>query len=124
MKMRKIDDNIVYALNTSVPTESFVGDRNELSKKCSSLRDQLNVSYKNREDLIKTCIIRTNDKLIKLKRCREEEGETAVLVKQLRTEQTNLRLLQKELNVEEVIQDRSNKIFHEKCRAFFRSTNQ
>ena len=118
--MRKIDDHIVYALNTSIPTESFVGDRNRPSKQCSDLYNQLRSSYNSREDLIKKCIIRTNDRLVKLKQQRKESGETAILAKQLRGEQTNLRLFKKELNVEEVIQDRSNTIFYEKCRSFFR----
>jgi hypothetical protein len=59
-----------------------------------------------------------------LKEKRDTSGETAILAKQLRGEQTNLRLLRKELNVEEVIQDRSTKIFHEKCRPFFRIPSQ
>lgn len=118
--MRKIDDNIVYALNTTIPTESFVGDRNQPTKQCGDLFQQLKASYSNREDLIKKCIVRTNGRLVNLTKHKEEAGETASLAKQLRAEQTNLRLLRKELNVEEVIQDRSTKIFHEKCRPFFR----
>ena len=128
-KLRKIDDNIVYALNTSIATESIrirEGDASNPTARCSHLWSQLQHSYNEREQLIKSCVKVTSEKLQNLRAQRDGQVQTSAqldpiaLSKQLRNQQTQLRLLQKELSVEEVIKERSTKLFHEKCRSFFR----
>ena len=130
-RMRAIDDNIVYALNQSVPTESFVArqaaatatsggssSRHPATERCRDLHQQLLSSYEARDRLIKQCVRQTADRVQELSE--RANGGDAVAGRRLRSEQTHLRLLRKELNVEQVIQERSNKIFHEKCRSFYR----
>lgn len=128
-KLRKIDDNIVYALNTSIATESIrarEGDASNPTGRCSDLWSQLHRSYNEREQLIKSCVKVTSENLQNLRAQRDGQVQAngkldpIALSKQLRNQQTQLRLLQKELSVEEVIKERSTKIFHEKCRAYFR----
>jgi len=120
-QLRKIDDNIVYALNNTIPTPSFAhGDPNVPKVRCQELHQVLKSSYEDRDKLIKNCIRHTSDRVQRL--TAESGASDASLSKKLRSEQTQLRLLRKELNIEEVIQDRSSKIFHEKCRPFYRST--
>lgn len=115
--MRKIDDNIVYALNKSIPTSSVVrGDENVPRIRCQELYQQLTSSHQDRDHLIKNCIKHTSDRVEKL----SQNNDNSSVSGKLRTERTQLRLLRKELNVEEVIQERSRKIFHEKCRSYYR----
>jgi hypothetical protein len=113
-QMRKIDDNIVYALNNSIPTPSFArGDLNVPRIRCQELYQQLTSSHNDREKLIRKCIDRTSNRVQELSASSPTSGK-------LRQEQTNLRLMRKELNVEEVIQERSRTIFHDKCRSYYR----
>ncbi|KAG9467121.1 hypothetical protein GDO78_015574 [Eleutherodactylus coqui] len=51
---------------------------------------------------------------------RKKQPDSLVVMKQLRKEQTKLKLLQSELNVEEVVNDRSWKVFHERCRLHYK----
>lgn len=129
-KMRKIDDNIVYLLNTSIATESIQareGAKSNPSARCSHLWNDLQLSHKERAELIKTCVKFTSDKLQKLKAQRDgsvaSDLQPIALSKELRNQQTQLRLLQKELSVEEVIKERSSKLFHEKCRSYYQPPN-
>ncbi|XP_023225921.1 coiled-coil domain-containing protein 58-like [Centruroides sculpturatus] len=69
-KMRRIDDNIIHALNTTIPTDSFTA-KASVTDQCKDLYEQL-------------------------------------------------RLMQNELNVEEVVKDRSLKVFYERCRSFYK----
>ncbi|XP_067010867.1 protein MIX23 [Anabrus simplex] len=118
-KMRSLDDKIVYALNTSIPTESFKGQVDP-SSTCKQLHDQLKSSYKKRDAAIKRCISYTAEKVKQLKEQREKNANDPVLLKALRKEQTQLRLLQTELSVEEVVREQTNKIYYERCRAFYK----
>lgn len=117
--MRKIDDNIVYALNNSIPTQSFVrGEANPATAQCQELHRQLQSSYRDRENLIKNCIKHSSARVQALTQVGTQDASAS---KRTRSEQTQLRLLQKELNIEEVIQDRSTKAFYERCRPYFRA---
>jgi len=119
-KMRKIDDNIVYALNTRIPTESFGRDTAKISNECKDLYSQLMNSYGQREEAITTCVQESSEVVKKIKQQRETNENDLDLLKKLRKEQTRLRLFQNELNVEEVLKDRSIKVFYERCRLFYK----
>ncbi|KAK7790849.1 hypothetical protein R5R35_010723 [Gryllus longicercus] len=118
-KMRIVDDKIVYTLNTTIPTDSFKGQVNP-SASCKELYEQLKGSYEKRETSIKTCITQVANKVRELKTEREKKPDDIGLLKHLRKEQTKLRLLQAELSVEEVVKERSSKIYYERCRPFYK----
>ncbi|XP_064473317.1 protein MIX23-like [Ornithodoros turicata] len=115
-KLRKVDDNIVYALNTTIPTESFAPNGPGM---CRDLYEKLLASYSQREKAIKQCLQFSSDRVHNLKEERSKDPDNLDVLKRLRKEQTQLRLMQNELNVEEVVKDRSFKIFHERCRLFY-----
>ncbi|XP_047001298.1 protein MIX23 isoform X2 [Schistocerca americana] len=118
-KMRTVDDKIVYMLNTSIPTESFKGQVDPTAT-CKQLYEELKSSYDTREAAIKKCITLTAERVKELKVQRESRVDDISLLKNLRKEQTKLRLLQSELNVEEVVKERSTKVYYERCRPFFK----
>ncbi|XP_049804218.1 protein MIX23 isoform X2 [Schistocerca nitens] len=117
--MRTVDDKIVYMLNTSIPTESFKGQVDPTAT-CKQLYEELKSSYDTREAAIKKCITLAAERVKELKVQRESRVDDISLLKNLRKEQTKLRLLQSELNVEEVVKERSTKVYYERCRPFFK----
>jgi hypothetical protein len=121
-KMRQIDDNIVHALNTTIPTESFIGERNKHipAQKCESLWAQLTNNYRSREKAISKCVEISAEKLKILKAEREKNENSIEVLKRMRKEQTSFRLLENELSVEEILKERSAKVFSERCRAFYK----
>ncbi|KAH7639508.1 coiled-coil domain-containing 58 [Dermatophagoides farinae] len=118
--LRKLDDNIVHSLNTTIPTQSFAVKGIDPTKQCQELYKQLMELHTNREQAIKNCIIRVSESVHQLKRRRDENEADFQVQKQLRKEQNKLRMMQNELHVEEVVRDRSLKFFHERCRAYYR----
>ncbi|XP_053688240.1 protein MIX23 [Sabethes cyaneus] len=116
-KMRDLDDKIVYALNTSLPTESFKGQVDPEAK-CRELHRQLQTGYSHRQEAIKNCIVLCADTVKQLKEKREDTRDDVALNKQFKTEQRKLRLLQAELSVEDIIRERTQKAFRERCRLF------
>uniref|UniRef100_A0A182KGB9 Protein MIX23 n=1 Tax=Anopheles christyi TaxID=43041 RepID=A0A182KGB9_9DIPT len=118
-KMRDLDDKIIYALNTTIPTESFKGQV-DAEAKCRDLHGQLESGYSHRQEAIKKCIVVSADTVKTLKDKREDNKDDVSLNKQFKTEQRKLRLLQAELSVEDIIRERTQKTFRERCRLFFR----
>ncbi|KAF6727311.1 Coiled-coil domain-containing protein 58 [Oryzias melastigma] len=116
--MRTIDDRIVHALNTTVPTVSFSG-KVDATQTCKQLYESMMEAHLNRDKAIKTCIAQTSEVVEKLREQRAQDSENLGLIKQLRKEQTKLKLMQSELNVEEVVNDRSLKVFNERCRIHY-----
>ncbi|XP_056868401.1 protein MIX23 [Takifugu flavidus] len=116
--MRTIDDRIVHALNTTVPTVSFSG-KVDATQTCKQLYESLMEAHLSRDKAIKSCIGQTSEVVGRLREERAKDGENLALIKQLRKEQTKLKLMQSELNVEEVVNDRSLKIFTERCRIHY-----
>ncbi|XP_066455399.1 protein MIX23 isoform X2 [Eleutherodactylus coqui] len=117
--MRTIDDRIVHELNTTVPTVSFAG-KIDASQTCRQLYDSLRGAHVSREKAIKNCISQTSTNVNRFQEERKKQPDSLVVMKQLRKEQTKLKLLQSELNVEEVVNDRSWKVFHERCRLHYK----
>jgi len=120
--MRTIDDKIIYALNTSIPTNSFRGQI-DASSECKHLYEQLQGAYQQRETAIKTCISEVSGNVKDLKDQSLQSADNINIIKALRKEQNRLRLMQAEINVEEVVKDRSLKVFHEKCRSVYKPPN-
>uniref|UniRef100_A0A8C9EL42 Protein MIX23 n=1 Tax=Pavo cristatus TaxID=9049 RepID=A0A8C9EL42_PAVCR len=117
--MRTIDDRIVHELNTTIPTASFVG-KVDASQTCKELYQSLMEAHTSRERIIKNCIAQTSSVVKTLREEREKAQDDVALLKQLRKEQTKLKLMQSELNVEEVVNDRSWKVFNERCRIHYK----
>ncbi|XP_007103795.2 protein MIX23-like [Physeter macrocephalus] len=117
--MRTIDDRIVHELNTTVPTASFAG-KIDASQNCKQLYESLMAAHASRDRVIKNCIAQTSSAVKQLREEREKNLDNLTLLKQLRKEQTKLKWMQSELNVEEVVNDRSWKVFNERCRIHFK----
>ncbi|XP_048202710.1 protein MIX23 isoform X1 [Perognathus longimembris pacificus] len=117
--MRTIDDRIVHELNTTVPTASFAG-KIDASQTCKQLYESLMSAHASRDRVIKNCIAQTSAVVKHLREEREKNLDDLALLKQLRKEQTKLKWMQSELNVEEVVNDRSWKVFNERCRIHFK----
>ncbi|XP_067676642.1 protein MIX23-like [Haliotis asinina] len=118
-KWRFIDDRIIYALNTSLPTASFAGEVNATSQ-CQHLYKQLVETYDGREQAIKKCVRTVSAVVSDLQNQKKANPDNAEVMKKLSKERTKLRLMQSELNVEEVLRDRSMKVFYERCRTAYR----
>ncbi|XP_063062337.1 protein MIX23 [Engraulis encrasicolus] len=116
--MRTIDDRIVHSLNTTVPTASFSG-KVDATQTCKDLYTSLIEAHSSRDRAIKACIAETSAALGHLREQRAKDSDNLTLIKQLRKEQTKLKLMQSELNVEEVVNDRSMKVFVERCRIHY-----
>uniref|UniRef100_A0A023FTD7 Protein MIX23 n=1 Tax=Amblyomma parvum TaxID=251391 RepID=A0A023FTD7_AMBPA len=117
-KLRRVDDNIISSLNTTLPTESFSAECDPPAL-CKKLYEQLLAAYAQRDKAIKGCLQQSKEKLDHLQELRAAKGDDPTTLRQLRKEQSQIRLLRNELNVEEVVKDRSLKVFHERCRLFY-----
>ncbi|XP_031632959.1 coiled-coil domain-containing protein 58 [Contarinia nasturtii] len=116
-KMRNVDDKIIYALNTSIPTESFKGQLSA-TEKCKDLYSSLESTYESRNNIIKNCIAITANRVKELKSKKDNDPDDVNVCKDFKSEQRKLRLLQSELSVEDIIKERTMKIFYEKCKVF------
>ncbi|XP_004081117.1 coiled-coil domain-containing protein 58 [Oryzias latipes] len=116
--MRTIDDRIIHALNSTVPTVSFSG-KVDATQTCKQLYESMMEVHLNRDKAIKACIAQTSEVVEKMREQRAQDSENLGLIKQLRKEQTKLKLMKSELNVEEVVNDRSLKVFNERCRIHY-----
>ncbi|EEZ98190.1 protein MIX23 [Tribolium castaneum] len=115
--MRKIDDLIISTLNTAIPTDSFHPDGESA---CKDLHKKLEEGNSQRTNVIKNCITVTANRVKELREKRDTNAEDISLSKALRSEQTKLRMLQVELTVEDLVQQRTAKVFHEKCRKYYK----
>ncbi|KAH9496563.1 Coiled-coil domain-containing protein 58 [Bulinus truncatus] len=114
-KLRLIDDRIVHALNTTIPTQSF-RDKVNVASECKRLYEEMQVSYDQRDKSIRHCIELVNDDVKKLRQKKLEAPDDVDVLRALRKEQTKLRLMQQEMSIEEVVKDRTLKVFYERCR--------
>jgi len=117
---RLIDDRIIYELNKTIPTRSFSANV-DVSEQCKSLADKVLSTQELRVNAIKNCIQHQADVTQKARDEREKNPDDYKLKRQLGREQSNLRLLRQELGVEEIIQERVRKTFHERCRSYYHS---
>lgn len=114
--MRRIDDIIINTLNSVIPTDSFNPDA---AKACKDLHNQLVEGNRHRKSAITKCI---NLSAERLKNFREQRDTDQSLKSRnlLRAEQTKLRMLQVELSVEDLVEERSSKVFQERCRKYYK----
>lgn len=117
-KLRRVDDNIISSLNTTLPTESFAAHC-DAPALCKKLYEQLQAAYGERETAIKGCLQQSKETLDELQELRAAKSDDPATLRRLRNTQSTIRLLRNELNVEEVVKDRSLKVFHERCRLFY-----
>lgn len=89
--MRVLDDKIVYALNTSIPTESFKTKVNATAA-CQDLYVQIQKGHEDRENVIKNCIVATAETVKKLKAAKENNPDNFDVMKNLKTEQRKVGL--------------------------------
>lgn len=107
-KLRFVDDRIVNELNSEIIREA------NPTAKCHAIHDLIVSSHHVRDLAIKKCITESADSISRLKGTQDEAGVSAI-----RREQRRLRLFQNELNIEEIVKDRTNKAFHERCRFYY-----
>merc|ERR1711936_317702 len=78
--MRLIDDKIVYALNTSIPTASFK-EKIDPTSKCKELYLQIEETYDLREGAISACISYHQDKISKSKELEDRNTQKQFFMK-------------------------------------------
>lgn len=84
--MRDIDDKIIYALNTSLPTESFKGQING-EKTCHELYARLQTGHEQRGNLIRQCITVSVENLKQLRMERDQNPDNIDMDKKFKSEQ-------------------------------------
>ena len=92
--MRSLDDKIIYALNTTVPTDSF-REQTDAKIKCKDLFSQIQSGHSQREVAIKKCILASAEKVKRLKEIKDSDDDNIQNLKNLKSEQTrvNTRIL-------------------------------
>lgn len=90
--MRELDDKIIYALNTSLPTESFKGQLSATDT-CKDLQSKLTTTYVNRNNVIKNCIAITANRVKELKTQKDNTPEDIGVYKEFKSEQRKVRRL-------------------------------
>lgn len=76
----------------------------------------MQLSYDQRDKSIRHCIELVNDDVKKLRQRKLDAPDDVDILRALRKEQTKLRLMQQEMSIEEVVRDRTQKVFYERCR--------
>lgn len=84
--MRVLDDKIVYALNTSLPTESF-RKTVDTAVVCQDLLTQIKKGHDDRENVIKNCIVVTAESVKNLKAAKESKPDDFDTLKDLKAAQ-------------------------------------
>ncbi|XP_042890825.1 protein MIX23-like isoform X2 [Penaeus japonicus] len=118
-EMRAIDDKIIYELNLATPTQSF---RNEVDPRthCKTLHDQLENTYQQRGSLIEHCMTEAREKVRQMREEVANRRDDSKFMRSLRSEQSRIRELQNEMTIEEIVRERSLKVFEERCRQFYK----
>lgn len=95
--MRDIDDKIIYALNASLPTESFKGQIDG-EKTCNELYKRLQTGHEQRGSLIRQCITASAENLKELRTQRDQNPENIDMDKKFKSEQRKVTYLIIDLN--------------------------
>jgi len=104
-KLRDIDDKIIYALNLSTPTKSFQARGADTQSGCVELQSDLARSHQERGALIQKCV------LLHRQSIEDAAGDKG----KVRTSRNMLRLFESEVAIEDIIRERTNKVFRDKC---------
>lgn len=118
-KLREIDDKLIYALNQALPTTSMKSRTgSDPSKTCGELHQKIVDSHANRGKFLKECIQRTADDIVKMKKTVSENNEYEY-EKKLITLNRKMRVLQTEEGVEQIVIEKTNRNFRERCRDYY-----
>ena len=115
---RKLDDVIIYRLNTSLPVRALKENELDRTRQCKELLDDLELNHAARKSAISECL-RENEKIVH--ELAQHKGDSKQSL-EMKKEMTKLRLIQGELGVEDVIRSRTMKVFHERCWSFYPHT--
>uniref|UniRef100_UPI00358E2457 protein MIX23 isoform X1 n=1 Tax=Myxine glutinosa TaxID=7769 RepID=UPI00358E2457 len=118
-RLRTTDDRIVHELNVSVPTAS-ISALVDPTTTCKQLYMKLQEAHQTRAAAIRACVTLSSKHINELNDQRVGDYDDLTLRKELRNEQLKLKMFQSELNVEEVVNDRTWKVFNERCRLYFK----
>ncbi|XP_067945997.1 protein MIX23-like [Watersipora subatra] len=118
---RKNDDIIINLINSTIPSIESLRKKVNLKSECLQIQSDLDVSHRKRENQIKTCIAYQAKHVEQWKLAKEnaDPSDNMEQVKQYSSAQRKLRVLQNEMGVEEIVQERTKKALHERCREFF-----
>lgn len=119
-KARKIDDQIIYALNSVIPTESFK-EMIDPSTTCRELHQQISNVHEKRESSIIRFRDAARQEIDELKKQRTNNPDDVALKNNLQKVQNMLKRLESELDIENVLKNRTCKVFNEKCRFFYKN---
>lgn len=122
--MRILDDKIVYALNTSIPTESFQKKVNA-TEACQDLYSQIQKGHADREKVIKHCITVTAEAVKNLKAAKTQSSDDFEIIKNLKSEQRKVIYDSREpfLGMSRIVYQK-NKLRFVLCSHFHVATNQ
>ncbi|VDN03616.1 unnamed protein product [Thelazia callipaeda] len=109
-KLRQIDDKILFELNTALPSKSFSANIDK-GEKCRSVYEQLITMRARRMDLIQRCIDENQDNINYLREKKAPLGN-------IRNAQNTLRVIRSEMDIENIVNERSQKAVHDRCRNF------
>lgn len=114
-RLRSVDDSIILNLNTTVVSSA---DDSKNIANCKRFHDQLTGGYASRDKAVHVCLDEAKAKVAQLKEAKQQNESDINVQKELKRHQTRLRMIEKELTVEQIIQDRSLKALHERCRRY------
>jgi hypothetical protein len=118
-RLREIDDKLIYALNQAIPTASMKSRTGtDPSQTCAELRQKIHDSHENRGKFIKQCIQVTADDIVKMKKSMTDNNNYDD-EKKLITLNRKLRVLQTEEGVEQIVIEKTNRNFRERCRDYY-----
>ena len=114
---RKLDDVIIYRLNTSLPVRAMKENDLDRTRQCKELFNDLDYNHTARKSAISQCL-RENETIVQELALLKISGDTKAS-QQVKNEMTKLRLIQAELGVEDVIRSRTMKVYHERCWSYY-----
>ncbi|KAG7167818.1 Coiled-coil domain-containing protein 58-like [Homarus americanus] len=81
---------------------------------------ELSKTYEHRGAMIETCLNESRVKVRSLQAEALHKKENPQILRKIRSEQSRIRELQNEVTIEEIIRERSLRVFEERCRQFFK----
>ncbi|ORX89244.1 hypothetical protein K493DRAFT_410551 [Basidiobolus meristosporus CBS 931.73] len=106
--LRKIDDNIMLQMNTTnIHSEDS----------CATFFGQLSEAYKKREHTIQYCLKVMDEELAMKQKELHDDPDDYDVRDSIYTTESQRRMIHNELVVEDIVRDRSLKVFREKCRS-------
>ncbi|VDK78745.1 unnamed protein product [Litomosoides sigmodontis] len=109
-KLRQMDDKILFELNTALPSESFSVNVDK-GEKCRSIYETLLTMRTKRMNLIQRCVDKNQANIARLQKEKSPVGD-------IRSGQNTLRVIRSEMDVENIVNERSEKAVHDRCRNF------